>query len=276
MYVEESRIKVGKMLGQGGFKRVYRVELDGATYAWATYLPRQVQPDKLTGLLPPAYKDMWDEARLLIACRNPYIVNVVGWSVNVRREFSFLMELMEGGDMFAWANKNGWYAKSELGAVIARVVTAVATFNEQVRYVHRDLKMENLFVDAKGGNIKIGDLGMAEHVSGPDGRPPYSAKIDYEKGLGTRGFIPPEVPQHQGEHIVTVKWDSYSLAGILSQLTAKAAVYRLSEAELDALARQVFNDQQLSVWRRLRAADPARRIYSWQAPMDESFWRIVK
>lgn len=279
MFIDSSRIRVVKYLNQGTFKTVSLVEIAddpkaGERYAWAKFKVKQTSPDPATGALPPAYKDMWDEVRLLLECRNPYLVNVVGWSCDVRREFSFLMEFMAGGSMREWAKKNGWYAKSEMGKVIARVATAIAAFNKQTRHVHRDLKMDNIFVDERGMNAKIGDLGMALRVSGESGSPPYSTRGAW---CGTRGFIPPEVREVSGNNqVITVKFDTFSFAGIVMEITQNAAVWSLSESQIDAIARGILTDRQYAAWRSCRAADPDRRLYSWQIPAEEAFWAIVR
>lgn len=97
------------------------------------------------------------------------------------------MSLFSLGEVFDFLVTHGKMAEREARAKFRQIVSAVQ-YCHQKRVVHRDLKAENLLLDAQM-NVKIADFGFSnEFKSGTKldtfcGSPPYAAPELFEVDL---------------------------------------------------------------------------------------------
>lgn len=90
-----------------------------------------------------------------------------------------VMELAAGGDLAAYVSKRRRRPEIEARLLFEKIVLGVQHCHDR-GVAHRDLKLENIFLDAKG-DVKIGDFGLAadmregELLKGPVGSPHFAA-----------------------------------------------------------------------------------------------------
>lgn len=132
----------------------------------------------------------------------------------VRLHFSFtdsdrlymVMDYMPGGDMMTWLIEKEVFTTQETKFYIAELCAAVASVHD-MRYVHRDIKPDNILLDATG-HIKLSDFGLCKAF---DEEPEADAQISTESGntpttdrrkmftsfVGSPGYIAPEILQRR-------------------------------------------------------------------------------
>lgn len=119
-----------------------------------------------------------------------------------------------------------------------QIVDAVAYMHSK-NVIHRDLKLGNVFL-SRGGNVKIGDFGLATIVQGQDDRktcvlPSLAARKHTDKATfcrtfcGTPNYIAPEVLAQNGGHSFEV--DVWSLGVILYTLVIGKPPFETSKVE---------------------------------------------
>ena len=101
-----------------------------------------------------------------------------------------IMDLMTGGDLKFHLNNCGLFEESRVRFYAAQILLGLEHIHGR-GIIYRDLKLENVLVDARG-HIKISDLGLATLIT------------DAPRGYaGTPGYTAPEVvlPQHYDEKV---------------------------------------------------------------------------
>ncbi|CAB4062248.1 NIM1 [Lepeophtheirus salmonis] len=91
-----------------------------------------------------------------------------------------MMEYAPGGELFTRLNSQGPYEEREAKSIFVQVTSAVEYMHDN-KFVHRDLKAENVFFSTPD-IVKVGDFGFATQVAAQDqqlntfcGSPPYAA-----------------------------------------------------------------------------------------------------
>lgn len=118
------------------------------------------------------------EVRIMKFLNHPNIVRLYE-VIETERTVYLVMEYASGGEVFDFLVAHGKMKEKEARAKFRQIVSAVQ-YCHQKRVLHRDLKAENLLMDADF-NIKIADFGFAnEFCPGTKldtfcGSPPYAA-----------------------------------------------------------------------------------------------------
>ena len=95
-----------------------------------------------------------------------------------------ITEFAANGEIFDWLVANKKMSEHQAAKTFSQIVGAV-NYCHQHRVVHRDLKAENLLLDAEG-NIKLADFGFSNYFQPGDplstwcGSPPYAAPELFE------------------------------------------------------------------------------------------------
>uniref|UniRef100_A0A0E0RGP7 [RNA-polymerase]-subunit kinase n=1 Tax=Oryza rufipogon TaxID=4529 RepID=A0A0E0RGP7_ORYRU len=111
--------------------------------------------------------------------------------------------------------RGGRTRRSELEVRVAmRQLLSGAKRMHDAGLMHRDLKPDNVLVDARG-NLKICDLGLSQSTASP---PPYSNPI------GTRWYCAPEILLGSTDYDERV--DAWSLGCIMAELLARKPLFR--------------------------------------------------
>jgi serine/threonine protein kinase len=137
------------------------------------------------------------EVHSLLGLRNDNILQVLSWRTEPL--LCVITEYAEGGDLRKLLEeRNGLDWESD-GKRMARLIGEGVAYIHRKNLIHRDLKSENIFLDAKG-EPKIGDFGLVKILSGPaSGTSLVTGTITTHlgSGVGTPNYMAPEVMQVQ-------------------------------------------------------------------------------
>uniref|UniRef100_A0A8D0AH76 non-specific serine/threonine protein kinase n=1 Tax=Sander lucioperca TaxID=283035 RepID=A0A8D0AH76_SANLU len=126
----------------------------------------------------PLSQQLFREVRIMKLLNHPNIVKLFE-VIETEKTLYLVMEYASGGEVFDYLVAHGRMKEKEARAKFRQIVSAVQ-YCHQRRIVHRDLKAENLLLDADM-NIKIADFGFSnEFTVGSKldtfcGSPPYAA-----------------------------------------------------------------------------------------------------
>ncbi|XP_044058794.1 rhodopsin kinase grk7-b [Siniperca chuatsi] len=179
-----------RTLGKGGFGEVcaVQVKLTGQMYACKKLDKRRLKKkggERLALL----------EKQILEKVNSLFIVNLA-YAYDNKNHLCLVMDLMNGGDL-----RFHIYELGERGIRMERVVYYVAQITTGILHLHsmdivyRDMKPENVLLDAKG-QCRLSDLGLAVEL--PKG------KTSCQKA-GTPGYMAPEILR-QENYCRSVDW----------------------------------------------------------------------
>ncbi|XP_016354569.1 MAP/microtubule affinity-regulating kinase 3-like isoform X1 [Sinocyclocheilus anshuiensis] len=161
-----------KTIGKGNFAKVKlaRHILTGSEVA--------IKIIDKTQLNPTSLQKLSREVTIMKNLNHPNIVKLFE-VIETEKTLFLVMEYASGGEVFDYLVAHGRMKEKEARAKFRQIVSAVQ-YCHQKRIVHRDLKAENLLLDADM-NIKIADFGFSnEFMVGNKldtfcGSPPYAA-----------------------------------------------------------------------------------------------------
>ncbi|KAI0346702.1 Pkinase-domain-containing protein [Trametopsis cervina] len=164
------------MLGEGGFARVYEVEDPyGARLACKVVTKSSLKTKK-------AKTKLYAEIKIHRALHHPNIVDFQDCFEDMDNVY-MLLELCHNGSLMDMLRRRRRFTEPESRYFMVQLIGACHYLhNHQV--IHRDLKLGNIFLDAKM-NVKVGDFGLAALIESPGER---------KKTIcGTPNYIAPEV-----------------------------------------------------------------------------------
>ncbi|XP_041703764.1 MAP/microtubule affinity-regulating kinase 3 isoform X9 [Coregonus clupeaformis] len=161
-----------KTIGKGNFAKVKlaRHILTGREVAIKIIDKTQLNPNSL--------QKLFREVRIMKLLNHPNIVKLFE-VIETERTLYLVMEYASGGEVFDYLVAHGRMKEKEARAKFRQIVSAVQ-YCHQKHIVHRDLKAENLLLDADM-NIKIADFGFSNEFTMGNkldtfcGSPPYAA-----------------------------------------------------------------------------------------------------
>ena len=215
------RYSLERELGRGGMGIVY--------------LAREVRLDRLVAvkLLPPARtgdarlrERFLREARTAAKLSHPHIIPI--FTVDEVGEFVFFaMAYVAGETLTERVGRRGPLAPTEAARVLREVAWALAYAHSQ-GLVHRDVKPDNIMLEAASGRALVADFGIAGLVRG-------AAGLDGGEVIGTPEFMSPE--QALGEH-VDARSDLYAL-GVVGYFALSGKLPFEAGKATEVLAKQV-------------------------------------
>ncbi|OQS53737.1 pkpA [Ecytonucleospora hepatopenaei] len=97
------------------------------------------------------------EISVLKNIHHPNIIQILNYWCH-EDNFIFITELMTGGTLKDYITKNGKCSDKLVKKWGKQIIDGISYLHKQ-NIIHRDIKAENIFVNASHGEIKIGDLG---------------------------------------------------------------------------------------------------------------------
>ncbi|XP_033860270.1 serine/threonine-protein kinase MARK1 isoform X6 [Acipenser ruthenus] len=170
-----------KTIGKGNFAKVKlaRHILTGREVAVKIIDKTQLNPTSLQKFhMTLLSKQLFREVRIMKILNHPNIVKLFE-VIETEKTLYLIMEYASGGEVFDYLVAHGRMKEKEARAKFRQIVSAVQ-YCHQKRIVHRDLKAENLLLDADM-NIKIADFGFSNEFTIGNkldtfcGSPPYAA-----------------------------------------------------------------------------------------------------
>lgn len=145
------------------------------------------------------------EIALLSACNHPNIVKLFAVH-QTGRELFMVMELLSGGKLTDIIDPEGpvkaTFSEREIARIMFAVTSAVAYLHEH-HCMHRDIKSDNVFVNADG-SVKLGDFGYATSLCSRNARMPTA--VLRKTQLGTPYWMAPEVAANSSYGLKADVW----------------------------------------------------------------------
>jgi WD40 repeat protein len=240
--------RIVRRIGEGGMGAVYEAEQDMPRRRVALKL---VRPGHLTDSMR---RRLVREVELLGRLHHPGIAQVheAGLAEPEGGEGAaqpfFAMELVDGLPITEHADRRGLSTRERLD-LFARLCDAVEHAHSK-GVVHRDLKPQNILVDADG-QPKVLDFGVARAIEGSE---PGTLLTQAGQLVGTLPYMSPEQVAGRPDEIGH-RSDIYALGVIAFELLARRLPHDLPAASLPEAIRRLREDEPM----RLGAVDRALR-----------------
>lgn len=177
------KYELGKLLGCGGFAKVYHARdvRTGQSVAIKAVRKDKVEKGNLTAHVKR-------EVSIMRRLRHPHIIRLLEVLAS-KTKIYFVMEFAKGGELFAKVAK-GRFSEDLSRRYFHQLIAAVGYCHSRGVY-HRDLKPENLLLD-EHWSLKISDFGLSavKEQTRPDGM--------LHTLCGTPAYVAPEVLAKKG------------------------------------------------------------------------------
>uniref|UniRef100_A0A2D4FXI7 G protein-coupled receptor kinase n=3 Tax=Elapinae TaxID=42168 RepID=A0A2D4FXI7_MICCO len=127
-------------------------------------------------------------------------------------KLSFILDLMNGGDLHYHLSQHGVFSETEMRFYAAEIILGLEHMHNRF-VVYRDLKPANILLD-EFGHVRISDLGLACDFS----------KKKPHASVGTHGYMAPEVLQKGVAYDSSADW--FSLGCMLFKLLRGHSPFR--------------------------------------------------
>ncbi|XP_035532260.1 serine/threonine-protein kinase SIK1 [Morone saxatilis] len=207
-----------------------------------------------TRLNPSNLEKIYREVQIMKLLNHPHIIKL--YQVMETKDMLYIVtEYAKNGEMFDHLTSNGRMSEDEARKKFWQILTAV-DYCHRHHIVHRDLKTENLLLDANM-NIKLADFGFGNF---------YNAGEPLSTWCGSPPYAAPEV--FEGKEYEGPQLDIWSLGVVLYVLVCGSLPF--DGPSLPALRQRVtegrfripfFMSQDCeNLIRKMLVVDPARRI----------------
>lgn len=201
-----------KVIGKGSYGKVMLVQskLDGSISAMKMLRKENVVKRNQV-------EHTKTERQVLEQVSHPFIVQMTH-AFQTPRKLYFVLEYCPGGELFFHLSRAGRFSESRTRFYAAELVLAIQ-YLHQMDIIYRDLKPENVLLDAEG-HVKLTDFGLSKEGI----RDNSSAK----SMCGTPEYLAPEILDKIG-HGKAVDW--YSLGALMYEMLTGLPPYYTRDRE---------------------------------------------
>ena len=225
------RYSVRSELGQGGMGVVYKCfDKIGCVDVAVKGLPPEVSHNA------DEMDEIRDNFQLVCELRHPNIAGIRTLEKDENGDFYLVMDLARGMNLGKWMRKNNEADFAEKIKILRQIASALDYAHER-RVMHRDVKPENVMIDADG-HVSVLDFGLAAQIRSSMSR----ASRMVTSTSGTPSYKAPE--QWRGRP-QTAAVDQYSLGVIAYRMFAGCLPFDCDDMTM--LARAVLQESPLPV-----------------------------
>ena len=201
LHVDLTHFELLKVVGKGGFGKVNAI-----TQLSTQELLALKRIEKSRIIKSKSHLSMvWTERKIMSIVRSPFLCHL-RYAFESDTELFLVMPFLQGGDLRFHLKERGRMREETAKFYAAQIVLGLEELHRHW-IVYRDLKPENVLLDAKG-NIQITDFGLAFMLRDDDKRRTRGQ-------AGTRGYMAPETMGVRGYGLSV---DYFSLGVMLYEL----------------------------------------------------------
>ncbi|MEM1347041.1 MAG: protein kinase [Myxococcota bacterium] len=233
----DSRFRISRALGAGGFASVYEAEhLTLERYVALKILRLQGSPRDIA-----LFRERFErEAKLAARLEHPNVVRIIDFGFYEATGQPYIaMELLEGHDLQEELERRGALGPERTLRLFDGALDALGYGHER-GVVHKDLKPSNLFIvqpDTPRERLVVLDYGIARAYDDPDSRLTKTNQV-----TGTPAYLAPEYIERQ---LVTPALDVYQMGLLITEAISGSPAVR-ADSTLAYLMAHCSGKQELN------------------------------
>ncbi len=198
---------------------------------------------------------VYSEYTILSKLKHPFIVQLIGVNFEDPKYIYFILEYIQGGELFTLLRSNVTFPVPQTKFYIAHIIT-VFEYLHSKNIVYRDLKPENILIN-KNGYLKLTDFGFAKQLD--------SEKAKTYTLCGTPEYLAPEIILNKG-HGKPVDW--WSLGNLIYEMLTGIPPFYCKDRDIlfDAITNdepeypEYLSDEVIDLIKKLLIKNPDKRL----------------
>ncbi len=188
-----------KVLGKGAYGKVFQARKCTGRDAGTIYALKSVSKARI-GNSRTDLRHTRTERDVLVRVKHPFLVRI-HYAFETVHKLYFVQEFMRGGELFRLMESERLLVEPEARFYLCEIALALE-YLHSLNIVYRDLKTENIMLDAEG-HIKLIDFGLSKMLG--------SEEELTQTFCGTVEYMAPEVVMRAPGHGLPADWWSFGV-----------------------------------------------------------------